>query len=169
MKALGKAVIGGALFLSAFAAAGGAGAVAPTVVSWEQIKGIVVPGTTDTVGGIPGGGQPWTTTSGSAVVDLTNSVMAFKVNGLTLAGGNGIGINPVTSVQGTLVCNPSATTPTIINSKAVPLDPQGNASFIGSISSKSASCTVSGGVAFLITAAPKASPWIAYGAVFSSP
>ena len=41
MKALGKTVIGGALFLSVFSAASAAQAVTPTIVTWERITGII--------------------------------------------------------------------------------------------------------------------------------
>lgn len=100
MKALGKAAVGGVLFLSAFAAAGGApAATTPTIVSWERINGIVQAG--NVVGGITGGGEPWSTLGGQATVDLTHSIMAFRVNGLVLAGGNFIGTPPPPGHHGT--------------------------------------------------------------------
>ncbi len=168
MKALGKTVIGGALFLSVFSAANVAQAVTPTIVTWDRITGIIVPGSV--VGGITGGGFPWSTSGGHATVDLTNSLMAFYVSGLVLAGGNSIGTpGPVTSVQGTLVCNPSAKKPTVIPSSAVTLDAQGGASFIGSVSTRTATCKLANGVAFLITVPVTGTPWIANGSVETSP
>jgi hypothetical protein len=161
MKALGKAVIGGALFLSAFAAADGAWAAG--VVTWERINGLPIVG--NRVGGIAGAGDPWSTTSGHAAVDLRSSVMEFSVTGLVLAGGDFIGTTgPITAVKGTLICD-AHKNPTIISTGLVPLDAQGNANFLGSISSKSASCRLPRGVVFLITIPTHPANWIAYGAV----
>jgi hypothetical protein len=163
MKALGKAVIGGALFLGAFSAAGGARA--DTIVSWVKIVGIIQPG--NAVGGITGGGEPWSTLGGHATVDLTNSLATFYVSGLVLAGGDAIGTTgPITSVKGTLVCNPSSATPTVIDTALVPLSAEGDATFIGSVSSKTASCSATS-VAFLIRV--KSGHWLANGAVLTSP
>jgi hypothetical protein len=169
MKALGKTVIGGgALFLSVFSAASVAQAVTPTIVTWDRITGIILPN--NVVGGITGGGSPWSTTSGHATVDLTNSLMAFYVTGLVLAGSNPIGTTgPVTSVSGTLVCNPSAKKPKIISTAPVPLDAQGNAGFIGSVSSATATCKLANGIAFLITVPVSPPLWIANGSVATSP
>jgi hypothetical protein len=169
MKALGKAVIGGALILSAFSVTNGArGASAPVIVSWDRIGGIVVPG--NVVGGITGGSNSWSTSTGHVTVDLTGSLMDFYVTGLVLASSGSIGTSDgLTSVQGTLICDPTAKKPTIIGSPAVPLSSTGDASYFGSISAKSTSCTVSKGLAFLITVPVKPPLWIAYGAVFTSP
>jgi hypothetical protein len=166
MKALGKAVIGGALLLTMFApagwAGGGGGGSGKNTVRWETIVGIIQTG--NSVAGITGGGQPWTTLGGRAYVDLLNSVLAFQVKGLVLAGGNSIGTpGSITQVQGTLICNPAAASPVIIDTPAVTLDPQGNASFYGSVSSMTAGCSASA-VAFLITI-PANGRWIANGAV----
>jgi hypothetical protein len=69
MKTLGKAVIGGALLLTMFAPAGRAdGTSSKNTVSWETIIGtFFIPatppatGSSNTVGGIIGGGFPWST------------------------------------------------------------------------------------------------------------
>ena len=122
------------------------------------------------VGGITGGGFPWSTSGGHATVDLTNSLMAFYVTGLVLAGGNSIGTTgPVTSVSGPLVCNPSAKKPKIISTAPVPLDAQGNASFFGSVNSATATCKLANGIAFLITVPVSPPLWIANGSVETSP
>lgn len=165
MKALGKAIIGGALLLTMAAPAGwadGGGGGAKNSVSWQTIIGIIQSG--NIVGGITGGGQPWSTLGGRAYVDLFNSVVAFKVKGLVLAGGNTIGTpGTLTAVKGTLVCNPASTSPTIIDTPSVALDAQGNASFYGSVSPLTAGCSASA-VAFLIRV-PANQHWIANGAV----
>jgi hypothetical protein len=62
-----------------------------------------------------------------------------------------------------LVCNPAAALPTIIDTASVPLDAQGNASFYGSVSPMTASCSASA-VAFLIRVTANGH-WIANGAV----
>lgn len=171
MKTLVKAIIGGALLLTMPGAAGWAdgGGDGKNSVRWETIIGTffigAIPGTSaNTVGGILGGGEPWSTLGGNASVDLLNSVVAFKVKGLVLAGGNTIGTpGTLTAVKGTLVCNPAATSPTIIDTPSVPLDAQGNASFYGSVSGMTAGCSASA-VAFLIRV-PANNHWIANGAV----
>lgn len=164
MRMFGKAVIGGALLLTMVAPASWAdgGGGAKNTVSWETIIGIIQAG--NPVGGIPGGGQPWSTLGGHAYVDLANSVVAFKVKGLVLAGGNTIGTpGAITMVKGTLVCNPAAASPTIIDTSSVLLDAQGNASFYGSVSPMTAGCSTSA-VAFLIRVSAN-DHWIANGAV----
>src|SRR5262249_15907458 len=64
-------------------------------VEWKQIVGIIQPGNTvgSGTGLVTGGGQPWTTTGGSAEVNLASGRLQFQVQGLVLAGGNAIG-NP---------------------------------------------------------------------------
>ena len=170
MKTLVKAIIGGALLLTVPGAAGWAdgGGDGKNSVRWETIIGTFfigsIPGTSaNTVAGITGGGEPWSTLGGQAYVNLLNSVVAFKVKGLVLAGGNSIGTPAtVTSVKGTLVCNPAATSPTIIDTPFVTLDAQGNASFYGSVSPLTAGCSPTD-VAFLIRASNN--HWLANGAV----
>jgi hypothetical protein len=43
------------------------------------------------VGGIAGGGQPWSTREGEVLVELDSGSVEFEVRGLVLAGGNTIG------------------------------------------------------------------------------
>jgi hypothetical protein len=67
-------------------------AKADSSVRWRTIVGIVQAG--NTVGNIPGGGQPWTALGGRVRVDLAASQVSFDVQGLVLAGGNTIGTLP---------------------------------------------------------------------------
>jgi hypothetical protein len=130
---------------------------------WKRIVGVITaPGTSNTVAGITSGG-PWTASAGTAHVNLTTGGTAFFVEGLVLVGGNDTGTpGPVTSVKGTLVCNPASTAQAVIDTAAVPLDAEGNAAFIGNLASvPPASCT---NPLFLIRV-PTANVWIATGAV----
>jgi len=173
MKTIICGVLGGALLLTMFAPGSRAdGYGDKNSVRWETIIGIIqagnVVGGNTTVSppipGISGGGQPWSTLGGQAYVNLTNSVVTFEVKGLVLAGGNSIGTPAtITQVEGTLVCNPGATTQAIINTPPVTLDAHGNASFNGSFSSSTDACSPTD-VAFLITI-PSNGHWIANGAV----
>jgi hypothetical protein len=171
MRTLVKAVIGGALLLTMPGAAGWAdgGGDGKNSVRWETIIGTffigAIPGTSaNTVAGITGGGEPWSTLSGHAYVDLSSGAVDFEVKGLVLAGGNSIG-TPATiaQVEGTLVCSPGTTSQAIINTPPVPLDAQGNASFNGSFTSPTDGCSPTA-VVFLITI-PSNGHWIANGAV----
>jgi hypothetical protein len=164
MRMFGKAVIGGALLLTMVAPASWAdgGGGAKNTVSWETIIGIIQAG--DPVGGIAGGGQPWSTLGGQAYVDLLHSVVAFKVKGLVLAGGNAIGTpGAINQVEGTLVCNAGTAEQAVIDTPLVTLDPQGNASFKGSFTMPTDVCSASA-IAFLIRV-PANGHWIANGAV----
>jgi hypothetical protein len=131
-------------------------------VSWETIIGIQQ--ASNVVGGITGGGEPWSTLGGAVSVNLTEGTVGFQVRGLVLAGGNSIGTtDKVTDVIGTLVCALTSTTPKVINTPSVPLSPQGNAQFSGSFSSSTTGC-IGTQQAFLIRNAANGA-WIANGAV----
>src|SRR5262245_24982081 len=99
---------------------------------WRTVVGIVQ--AANVVGGITGGGQPWTTLGGGARVDLARGQLDFDVQGLVLAGGNSIG-TPATinQVKGTLVCIVAGAAPVILDTTPVPLSPQGDADFSGPI------------------------------------
>jgi hypothetical protein len=135
------------------------------VVHWRRIVGVITaPGISNPVAGIASGGLPWTTSEGRAAVNVTTGGIAFFVEGLVLVGGNASGTpGGVTSVKGTLVCNPGSTTAqAVIDTAPVPLDAQGNAEFSGNLASvPPSSCT---NPLFLIRVAP-ANVWIATGAV----
>jgi hypothetical protein len=135
-------------------------------VRWKKIIGVAQAG--NVVGNPPntatGGGQPWSTLDGDAVVNLSEGFVFFQVRGLNLAGGNSIGTpDNITNVVGTLVCGlmPGETT-SLIDTQAVPLSAEGNAEFFGTFSSSTASCSATD-VAFLIRAAVGTEPWIGNG------
>jgi len=81
-----------------------------TNLRWRGIQGVITaPGVDNPVGQIHSGAGPWTTQSGDARINLTNGQGSFEVQGLVLNGGNASGTpGPVTSVVGTLVCNPGS-------------------------------------------------------------
>ena len=156
MKILGTAALG-AVLLTAIASP----SQADNIVVWRTINGIAQAG--NVVGGITGGGQPWSTREGEVLVQLDSGSVVLEVRGLVLAGGNTIGTpGPVTQVKGTLVCGPGSASPTVIDTPLVPLSAQGNAEFDGSFSSSTAGCSVMD-VAFLIRTAGGA--WIGNGSV----
>src|SRR5246127_2307490 len=156
MKTLGIAALG-AVFLAAFASP----SHAQNIVVWRAIIGIEQAG--NVVGGVTGGGQPWSAREGEALVELTSGFAVFEVRGLVLAGGNTIGTpGPVNQVKGTLVCGPGSASPTVIDTPLVPLDAQGNAEFSGSLSSSAAGCSAMD-TAFLVRTA--AGAWIGNGSV----
>jgi hypothetical protein len=163
MKTISWGMIAAALLLVALAPAGRADGVnGGNSVRWRTIIGIIQEG--NIVGGIAGGGQPWSTQGGHAYVDLAQGVVDFEVRGLVLAGGNTIGTpGTITQVKGTLVCAPELATPTaVVDTPLVTLSPQGNAEFDGSFSSPTAGCSATD-VAFLVRIS--ANRWIANGAV----
>jgi hypothetical protein len=123
--------------------------------TWKAIKGIVQ--ANNVVDGISGGGQPWSTLSGEASVDLRRGEIEFEVRGLVLAGGDSIGTpGPVTAVAATIVCGAGVS----VSTPPVPLSAQGDAHFEGDIVVPSG-CT-SANVDFLLLAGTK---WIANGSV----
>ena len=143
-------------------------------VRWEDVIGIIQAGNlvgTGT-GRVTGGGQPWSTTGGSASVNLRNGDLHFRVQGLVLAGGNAIGTrDAITNVKGTLVCDTDGSAgggnSTLVESAAVPLSVQGDADFNGSLGPLPAACLNEPDIAFLILIAGGAADgrWIANGAV----
>jgi hypothetical protein len=134
-------------------------------VRWRTVVGIVQAG--NMVGGITGGGQPWTTLGGRARVDLAKGQLDFDVQGLVLAGGNSIGTPAaINQVKGTLVCIVAGATPVILDTTPVPLSPQGDADFSGPIGPIPSTCD-SSNVAFLVRIATSGA-WIANGAVRTS-
>jgi hypothetical protein len=156
-------VILGALLVSF----GWAHAAGSSTVRWEDIVGILQAGNVVGMGTgqIIGGGQPWTTRSGSALVNLQNGRLHFSVRGLVLAGGNSIGTRgAISTVQGTLVCdtNGSAGDSVLVNTDLVPLSLTGDADFSGEVTLDPV-CLSESDIAFVIRAASGA--WIANGAV----
>jgi hypothetical protein len=140
-----------------------------TVARWQKIVGnITAVGVDNPVAGISTGGAPWTTTGGTATVNLSTGAAAFQVEGLVLNGTNASGTpGPVTFVVGTLVCNAGTATQATFSTPAVPLSPQGDAQFSGSLAGIPAPCTP----LFLVRAAAAsgaATTWIATGAVLTT-
>jgi hypothetical protein len=168
MKAINGGTIGAALLLAALSPSSMADDNGNSV-SWETIVGTFFIGATpgasaNTVGGIVGGGEPWSTLGGRAYVDLSNNIVDFHVKGLVLAGGNSIGTpGMVTQVMGMLVCSPASSPSTFVTSP-VTLSGQGNAEFHGSFTSSPTGCSATN-VAFLITTTASPPHWLANGAV----
>lgn len=171
MRNFGKAIIGGAVLLGFSAQAGradgmGGGNGNRNSVRWQQIVGLAQAG--NSVGGIAGGGQPWTTQGGQAYVDLVNNIAVFNVRGLVLAGGSAVGTpGPITAVKGTLVCGAGTTSQVVTDTAPVTLDAQGNAFFDGSFSASPAGCSPTN-TTFLVrisSAGSNNNAWIANGAV----
>jgi hypothetical protein len=110
----------------------GAFAQTDTVVRWRGMEGVITaPGTDNPVGQIHSGAGPWTARSGNARVNLTSGEGSFEVEGLVFNGGTATGTpGPITSVVGTLVCNPgspSGTAEVAFDTPAANLSEDGNA------------------------------------------
>jgi hypothetical protein len=92
---------------------------------------ITAPGVDNPVGQIHSGAGPWTTRGGSARVNLGTGEGSFDVEGLVLNGGNASGTpGAVTTVIGTLVCNPGSpagSAEAAIDTPAASLGSEGNA------------------------------------------
>ena len=103
-----------------------------TVVHFRGMEGVITaPGVDNPVSQIHSGGGPWTTRGGNARINLDTGAGFFEVAGLVLNGGTASGTpGPVTSVIGTLVCNPGSpagSAEAIINTPATQLSDEGNA------------------------------------------
>ena len=138
-----------------------------SVVRWQKVVGVITaPNVDNPVAGISSGTLPWTTRGGDARINLTTGMGSFDVEGLVLNGGNASGTTgPITSVVGTLVCNPGgAAAQAIIDTPAVPLSPRGSAelSFKISVPPTCASPL------FLIRIPQFGLRWIAAGAVLTT-
>jgi hypothetical protein len=102
-------------------------------VRWRGMEGVITaPGVDNPVSQIHAGVGPWTARSGSARIDLTTGTGSFDVEGLVLNGSASSGTpGAVTSVIGTLVCNPGSptgTTEAVLDTPATALNADGNAS-----------------------------------------
>jgi hypothetical protein len=138
-------------------------------VRWADIVGIIQAGNVvgSGTGAVTGGGQPWSTTRGAARVNLSTGEVQFRVEGLVLAGGNGVGTPAaITEVKGTLVCDVDGSAgggnSTLVDTPLVPLSAQGDAEFQGVVTVP-AVCENQPDIAFLVRIA--AGRWIANGAV----
>jgi hypothetical protein len=137
---------------------------------WQEVVGIIQAGNVvgAGTGAVAGGGQPWTTTGGSAMVDLRKGRIKFEVRGLVFAGGNAIGTpGAVSEVRGTLVCDTngdgSGGNSVLVDTPLVELDAQGDAQFNGEVGFIPAACSTQPDIAFLIRTG--GGRWIANGAV----
>ena len=159
------------LVIFAVTLSGAAAGAGDMVLEWKQIVGIIQAlnkvGTG--TGQVTGGGQPWTTTGGSAEVNLSTGQFEFQVRGLVLAGGNAIGTpDNVTMVKGTLVCDTTGTAngnSTLVDTPLVPLSAQGDAKFRGNVGPLPLVCINEPNRAFLIRTG--GGGWLANGAVRS--
>ena len=139
-------------------------------IRWADIIGIIQAGNPvgSGAGQVTGGGQPWSTTKGSATVNLNNGDIHFRVEGLVLAGGNGIGTRgAIAEVKGTLVCDTNgsagAGSSTLVDTPLVPLSAQGDAEFHGSVGPLPGACLSEADIAFVVRNV--GGNWIANGAV----
>ena len=130
-----------------------------SIVRWNSIVGVITaPGVDNPVGGIHSGAGPWSAHSGHVLVNLGTGVTFVSVEGLVLNGGTSSGTpGRVTSITGTLVCNVTSATPTVLDTTPIALDVHGNAHFAGQISGIPATCD---GPLFLLRAGGR---WIATG------
>jgi hypothetical protein len=130
-----------------------------SIVRWNSIVGVITaPGVDNPVGGIHSGAGPWSAHSGHVLVNLGTGVTFVSVEGLVLNGGTSSGTpGRVTSITGTLVCNVTSATPTVLDTTPIALDVHGNAHFAGQISGILATCD---GPLFLLRAGGR---WIATG------
>jgi len=143
------------------------------MVKWEQIIGLSSPGSA--VGGVQPITFPWTAQEGKAWVHLNTGHVKFAVKGLVLANSTSLAvagtIGITTKVKGTLVCNGLSTVASaLIDTPPVPLDHQGNASFVGDVAIPTDCLLTTDRLAFLIRVAEAGNPaivdrWIAVGVV----
>jgi len=141
-----------------------------SAVQWNQIVGVITaPGVNNPVGGINAGAGPWSVHEGRARVNLASGEASFEVHGLVLNGSNASGTpGPITTVTGTLVCNPGTDAQVIRDTAEVRLTPQGDAHFRGEISGIPGVCA---NPAFLVRIGPSfpvagaVGRWLATGAV----
>jgi hypothetical protein len=146
-----------------------------SVVRWDTIVGVITsPGVDNPVADIHAGATPWTTRHGQAAVDLKKGDVVLEVEGLVINGGTASGTpGAITSVVGTLVCNPGQkdgggnSIEVIYDTTPVALSARGKAGFSGSLGSIQAPCN---NPLFLIRIAQPAGAfgrWIATGAARS--
>ncbi len=168
MPRTGAIRVSAVLICSALGLAASADAATQVEVSWATIVGNPIPAiatssTSNTIGGILAGTDPWSTSGGSVAVDLTDSAVTFTVTNLVFGAESVIGTTgTVKQVKGTLVCAPGSSKPVVIDTPNVTLSAQGHAKFSGYFKSSTAACSPTN-VAFLIRNVNN-NRWIAYGA-----
>ena len=136
-------------------------------IRWQTIVGIIQPA--NLVGNITGTGAPddtwWSRSRRSGQGSL-----GFRRAGISAGGRNSIGTpGAITMVTGTLICG-AGTANLTFDTPPVPLSPQGDADFSGTIGPIPTTYSATN-VAFLIRIAggANAGRWIANGAVRTSP
>jgi hypothetical protein len=136
-------------------------------VRWDRIVGAITALNVDNpVGNISSGTFPWTTRSGLARVDLTTGAVNWEVDGLVINGTVFSGTpGPITSVEGTLVCN-AGPKETVFDTSSVPLNVHGDAQFSGHFAGNRIPGTCGNPIFLIRIAAPAgaAGRWIATGA-----
>ena len=142
----------------------------PTTVRWQSIVGVITAqNVNNPIGnGINSGTFAWSTSGGTARVDLQTGATTFHVDGLVINGTSFSGTpGPVTKIEGTLVCNAGTDQQSLHDTSAVKLDAEGNAHFNGTVGAVPATC---GNPLFLLrifTPSGARGLWIATGAVRS--
>ena len=141
-------------------------ALADQTVRWQGIHGVITAlNVNNPVGdNIDSGTFAWTTRNGDAGVNLTTGAAVFVVNGLVINGSTFSGTpGPITSVTGTLVCNPGERSEEILDTKAVPLSVLGHAQFSGHIAGIPSPCSNPLFLIRIASPAGAAGLWIATG------
>ena len=139
-----------------------------SVVQWQRIVGVITaPGVDNPVAGIRAGAGPWTARDGHARIDLLTGRASFDIEGLVLVGGNSSGTpGPVTTLNGTVVCNAGTGNQENIDTAEVKLSPEGNAHFRGQLDNLPVACA---NPLFLVRIGPSlpaaAGRWLGTGAV----
>ena len=141
-----------------------------SVVQWNHIVGVITaPGVNNPVAGISAGAGPWSVQEGHARIDLTSGQVSFEVRGLVLNGSNSSGTpGPVSTVTGTVVCNPGTATQVIRDTSEVRLTQQGDTHFRGEVNGIPSPCA---NPVFLVRIGPSfpvpgaVGRWLATGAV----
>ena len=139
-------------------------------IRWSEIVGVITaPGINNAVAGISSGAGPWSVREGHAGVDLENGQVNFEVRGLVLNGSNSSGTpGTITTVTGTVVCNPGASDQVVRDTAEVRLSQQGDAHFRGEVYGIPARCA---NPLFLVRVGPSfpvagaVGKWIATGAI----
>jgi hypothetical protein len=139
----------------------------PTAVRWQSIVGVITAqNVNNPIGNINSGTFAWSTSGGTAKVDLQTGATTFHVDGLVINGTSFSGTpGPVTKIEGTLVCNAGTEEQSLHDTPAVKLDAEGNARFNGTVGAVPATC---GNPLFLLrifTPSGARGLWIATGAV----
>ncbi len=141
-----------------------------SVVKWNQVVGLITaPGVNNAVAGIGSGAGPWSVHEGQARVDLETGQVTFEVRGLVLNGGNSSGTpGTISTVTGTVVCNPGTTDQVVRDTAEVKLTQQGDAHFRGEVYGIPARCA---NPLFLVRIGPSfpvagaVGKWLATGAI----